>query len=498
MLPLNKLFKSTRSKDEIVSSSTAIVKGIAPDGGLYVPTNIPSMADYIDKLPAMGYKDTAYAVLSNFFSDFEKDDLYGCIYSAYDSKFDIDEIAPVVSMGKFSFLELYHGPTLAFKDMALSILPHLMALSFKKLQMKGEIVILAATSGDTGKAALQGFANVPGTKIMVFYPHNGVSDIQKAQMVTQSGENVFVAGVKGNFDDTQNAVKSMLTDPELQSALKKRGYVFSSANSINIGRLIPQIVYYFYGYGSLIKKGVIKSGEKINIAVPTGNFGNILSAYYARTMGLPVNMLICASNENNVLSDFFNSGIYDRKRPLLKTSSPSMDILVSSNLERLVYEICDRDEAVTSDLMNRLNRDGEYEITEDMRDKLSMFYGNFSDESETYDAIREVYDSFDYVIDTHTAVAYGVYKKYSEKTGDRVHTMIASTASPFKFPRSVCSALGINAGSYSDFEFLKVLSDHTGIKIPAAVDGIDKKKVLHDTVLSKDSIKLLVEKFLRL
>ena len=474
------------------------MEGIAPDGGLYVPLEMPSMESYMEKLPYLNYKDLAFIILSDFFSEFGYEDLNRCIDSAYDSKFDDSLIAPVSCMANFSFLELYHGLTLAFKDMALSILPHLMKLSFKKMHIHGEAVILVATSGDTGKAALVGFADVPGTKIMVFYPHGGVTNIQKAQMVTQRGKNVFVSAVLGNFDDTQACVKSILTDRKIRDDLKSHGYLVSSANSINIGRLIPQIIYYFYGYGQLVKIGAIKSGDKINIAVPTGNFGNILAAYYAMKMHLPVHRLLCASNENNVLSDFFRNGIYDIRRPLLKTSSPSMDILISSNLERLIYEISLGDEELVSNLMYKLDAEGKYKITGDMRGRLSIFYGNYALENEVAKSIKDLYDNFKYVIDTHTAVAYAVYKKYMDEIGDNHHTMIVSTASPFKFTRSVCSALKIPTKSYDDFKLIQILSNYTGLRIPESIKNIDKLPVLHDGILKTDFIKPSLKEFLKI
>lgn len=491
-------YKSTRSKHAPVPSSEAIIRGIAGDGGLYIPCCIPSMSSIIDMLPGLEYKKLAAMILQKFLSDLSTKDIFRCVESAYDDKFDTPEIAPVVEAGGFNFLELYHGPTLAFKDMALSILPYLMKSSAEKQQMKNEIVILTATSGDTGKAALQGFSGVKGTRIIVFYPENGVSRIQKAQMVTQNGDNTFVAGVKGNFDDTQSAVKFLLTDETMGKKLKEHNYIFSSANSINIGRLIPQIVYYFYGYGKLLSKGKIKSGEKINIAVPTGNFGNILAAHYAKSMGLPVNKLICASNENNVLFDFFKLGTYNKNRPLIKTSSPSMDILVSSNLERLIYEVSEQNEELISSMMNNLNSNGVYNITEDMKDRLSGFYGGYAVESEAFKNIGQLYKETGYVMDTHTSVAYTVCKKYKDETGDSTSTLIASTASPFKFTRSVCRALNLPVEGKSDFELINTLSQNTNLPVPEALYDIDKKPIVHKTVIDKENIKSAVSNFLRI
>jgi threonine synthase len=489
-------YKSSRGSGTQVRSSEAIIRGIAGDGGLYVPTKLPSMNNIIDSLSDIDYKDMACMVLGEFLSDFSKEEIRHCADLAYDSKFDTPVIAPTVNAGDFSFLELFHGPTLAFKDMALSILPHLMKKAVQKQHMDSEVVILTATSGDTGKAALQGFAGVDGTKIIVFYPDGGVSEIQKAQMVTQEGKNTFAAGIKGNFDDTQSAVKALLTDEETRRKLEHRGFMFSSANSINVGRLIPQIVYYFYGYGRLLKQGRIRPGDKINISVPTGNFGNILSAHYARCMGLPVNKLICASNENNVLFDFLNSGTYDKNRPLKKTSSPSMDILVSSNLERLLYEISGQDEELISSLMHSLNSAGVYNITGEMRDRLSGFYGGYAVESEIFKSIGQLYKETGYVMDTHTSVAYTVSKKYISETGDNRPILIASTASPFKFTRSVCSALRIPTEGKSDFELINILSEKTELPVPDGLKGIDKRPVIHKTVIEKEDIKSTVLNFL--
>ena len=488
-------YKSTRHSGNFIKASEAIVKGIADDGGLYVPLNIPE-ADFIDNLENLKYQELAFKILNKFLSDFSEDEIRSCVDHAYDDKFETLDIVPVANAGSAFFLELYHGPTLAFKDMALSILPHLMKVSAKNFALKSDIVILTATSGDTGKAALNGFANVEGTKILVFYPSEGVSQIQKAQMITQEGNNVFVSGINGNFDDAQRAVKSLLTDEVIKNKLSSRNYVFSSANSINIGRLIPQIVYYFYGYGKLIKNGAIKKNEKINIAVPTGNFGNILAAYYAKKMGLPVNKFICASNENKVLFDFFETGTYDRNRPLIKTASPSMDILVSSNLERLIYEISGRDENLTLKLMSNLNSDGKYSINDTMKNNLYDFYAGYAKENEIMKNIGSLYRESGYVIDTHTAVAYTVVKKYKEETGDNTPVLIASTASPFKFTRDVCSALGMPVNTDNDFELINKLSEYTKLKVPKSLTGISRKPVLHSSVIDKENIKSTVLNFL--
>ena len=374
------LYGSTRGAGGKVTASQAILKGLAEDGGLFVPDEIPALTMSFKELAGLSYQETAYVVMKQFLTDFTEEELRTCIANAYDEKFDTKEIAPIKEADGAYYLELFHGSTIAFKDMALSILPHLMVTSARKNQIKNEIVILTATSGDTGKAALAGFADVPGTKIIVFYPKDGVSPIQKKQMVTQKGDNTFVVGIHGNFDDAQSGVKAIFGDKALAEELEACGYQFSSANSINIGRLVPQVVYYVYAYAQLLKKGVISEGEEINVTVPTGNFGNILAAYYAKLMGTPIGKLICASNENKVLYDFFKTGAYDRNREFILTSSPSMDILISSNLERLIYKIAGGDAAKDAALMKELSETGRYEITEDMKKALADFTGSFADE----------------------------------------------------------------------------------------------------------------------
>ena len=402
------LYRSTRSADVKVTASQAILKGLAADGGLYVPESIPALDVSLEELAGMDYREVAYEVMKLFITDFTEEELKNCINKAYDSKFDTDEIAPLVNADGAYFLELFHGATIAFKDMALSILPHLLTTSARKNNIKNDIVILTATSGDTGKAALAGFADVKGTKIIVFYPKHGVSPIQEKQMVTQKGDNTYVVGIEGNFDDAQTGVKTMFGDSELAKELDANGFQFSSANSINIGRLVPQVVYYVYAYTRLLANNEIKNGDRINVVVPTGNFGNILAAYYAKNMGLPIAKLICASNENKVLFDFFKTGTYDRNREFVLTSSPSMDILISSNLERLIYRIAGDDANTNKELMDSLKKDGRYTITDDMRAKLEDFYGNYASEAETAEAIKSIYYNTGYVIDTHTAVAASV------------------------------------------------------------------------------------------
>ena len=490
------LYKSTRGKEETVTASMAILKGLSEDGGLFVPTEIPKLDVSMEKLAQMSYQETAYEVMKRFLTDFTEEELKNCINNAYDDKFDTKEIAPLHEADGAYFLELYHGATIAFKDMALSILPHLMTTAAKKNQVKNEIVILTATSGDTGKAAMAGFADVPGTKIIVFYPKHGVSPIQEKQMVTQKGNNTYVVGITGNFDDAQTAVKKMFNDKELEAELDQAGYQFSSANSINIGRLVPQIVYYVYAYASLVRQGKIKDGQEINVVVPTGNFGNILAAYYAKQMGLPVHKLICASNDNKVLYDFFRTGTYDRKRDFILTTSPSMDILISSNLERLIYRLTGEDAQKCAELMQALSDGGEYTITEDMKKGLADFYGNYCSEEETKEAIHATYKSSDYVIDPHTAVAAGVYKKYLADTDDHTPTVIASTASPYKFTRSVMDAVAENTEDMDDFALADRLSEISGVKVPKAVEEIRTAPVLHDTVVDAPDMPDTVKKIL--
>ncbi|MEY8532821.1 threonine synthase [Blautia pseudococcoides] len=490
------LYKSTRGTGECVKASEAILKGLSKDGGLFVPTEIPELDVPMDRLAGMTYREIAYEVMRRFLTDFTEEELKSCIARAYDSKFDTEEIAPLVKAGGAYYLELFHGATIAFKDMALSILPHLLTTSAKKNHVKNEIVILTATSGDTGKAAMAGFADVPGTRIIVFYPKNGVSPIQEKQMVTQKGNNTYVVGITGNFDDAQTAVKKMFNDKAMEEELDKAGFQFSSANSINIGRLVPQVVYYVYAYVNLYKNGEIKDGEKINVTVPTGNFGNILAAYYAKNMGLPIDKLICASNENKVLYDFFSTGNYDRNRDFILTSSPSMDILISSNLERLIYRIAGENADKNREMMEQLSKGGIYQITEKMRSQLADFYGNFATEEETAGVIKALYGETGYVIDTHTAVASCVYGKYAAETGDSTKTVIASTASPFKFTRSVMNAIDSKYDSMGDFELVDELSKIANVKVPNAIEEIRTAPVLHDTVVDVPEMPAAVKNVL--
>lgn len=490
------LYKSTRSDSTPVTASRAILKGLADDGGLYVPMEIPALDVSLKELSKMTYQEAAYEVMKQYLTDFTEEELKNCICKAYDDKFDTEVIAPLTEAGNAFYLELYHGATIAFKDMALSILPHLLTTSAKKNGVKNEIVILTATSGDTGKAALSGFADVEGTRIIVFYPKNGVSPIQEKQMVTQKGANTHVVGIHGNFDDAQTGVKKLFGDEALSKEMDEKGFQFSSANSINIGRLVPQIVYYVYSYAALLGQGKLTEGEPVNVVVPTGNFGNILAAYYAKNMGVPIQKLICASNDNKVLFDFFKSGTYDRNREFILTSSPSMDILISSNLERLIYRIAGNDAEKNASLMKALSEKGVYEITGEMREELKDFVGGYAGEKECFAMIKKLYDEFSYVIDTHTAVAAAAYEKYREETKDTAKTIIASTASPYKFTRSVMKAIDEKYDAMGDFELVDELSRISVTDVPKAIEEIRTAPVLHDTVCEKDEMKAVVKKFL--
>ncbi len=489
-------YNSTRNNEERVTASQAILKGLSDDGGLFVPERIPALDKSLEELSKMTYGEVAYEVMKLFLTDFTEEELKTCIASAYDEKFDTPEIAPLVEAEDAYYLELFHGATIAFKDMALSILPHLLTTAARKNNVDNKIIILTATSGDTGKAALAGFADVRGTGIIVFYPKNGVSPIQEKQMITQRGENTYVVGIHGNFDDAQTGVKKLFADKKLAEELALSSYQFSSANSINIGRLVPQIVYYVYAYGKLLGEGKITDGEKINVVVPTGNFGNILAAYYAKNMGLPIAKLICASNENKVLYDFFETGLYNKNREFVLTTSPSMDILISSNLERLIYRITGNDSAKTARLMGFLNRKGKYEIDEAMKEQLKDFYGNYATEEETAETIRRIYENCGYVIDTHTAVAATVYDKYKAQTKDETKTIIASTASPFKFTRSVMTAIDEDYASWEDFALVDELSEIANVEVPAAIEEIRTAKIIHNQVCEKENMEQVVRSIL--
>ena len=490
---MNLYYKSTRNSELRVTASEAILKGLAPDGGLFVPEEMPVLDVPMEELKGMTYQETAYAVMKQFLTDFTESELKNCIAKAYDPKFDTEEIAPLAKVDDIYYLELFHGATIAFKDMALSILPHLMTTSAKKNHVENKIVILTATSGDTGKAALAGFADVEGTRIIVFYPKNGVSKVQELQMVTQKGNNVDVVAIHGNFDDAQSGVKAIFEDKEFAAELAQSGYQFSSANSINIGRLVPQVVYYVYAYAKLLENEEIADGEEINVVVPTGNFGNILAAYYAKQMGVPIAKLVCASNENKVLFDFFQTGTYDKNREFVLTSSPSMDILISSNLERLIYLIAGEDSVKTKELMEALSGSGSYTITEEMRAKLADFAAGYASEDETAGQIRAVCEKTGYVMDTHTAVASYVCGQYRSKTEDQRKCVVASTASPYKFVKSVMTAIDEKYVPADEFELLKELQDTSGIAMPHAIEEILHAKILHTLECDADKMKEIVK-----
>lgn len=489
-------YNSTTDKNIVVSASQAIAQGISTDGGLFVPMEIPqySISD-IEALTKLDYRGRAKKILGDYLDDFTKEEIDECVDKAYtNEKFGGDNPAPL-SYEKFgdidmNILELWHGPTSAFKDMALQILPHLLTKSLRKTTPDKEAVILVATSGDTGKAALEGFKDVDGTKIMVFYPVDGVSPMQKRQMTTQEGNNVAVCAIKGNFDDAQTGVKRIFTDPELVEKLNENGYLFSSANSINWGRLLPQIVYYFSAYAEMVNDGKIKLGDKINVAVPTGNFGNILASYYAYRMGLPINKFICASNSNNVLTDFFATGTYDKNRSFYATISPSMDILVSSNLERFLYHMTDGNDAAVKGWMTSLKTQGAYSVDGETKQKITdIFTGGFCDDVKTREIIGEFFNKYGYLCDTHTAVAVSVYKDYVEKTGDKTPTVIDSTASPYKFGKSVLEAVANGEELPDDeFEMVDLLSKKTSTDVPAPLAALKSKQTRFTTVCAKEDM----------
>lgn len=495
-------YHSTRDKSISVSSAEAIKTGLSAEGGLFVPESFPSVSlDEIKNLASKSYNERAYFVLSKFLSDFTEEELKKCIDSAYTKeKFETESIAPVYKLNDTTyFLELWHGPTCAFKDMALQILPHLLTTSMKKTNEDKEIVILVATSGDTGKAALEGFKDVENTKILVFYPDCGVSPMQKLQMTTQEGENVAVCAIKGNFDDAQSAVKSIFTNEDIKAELASKNMMFSSANSINWGRLVPQIVYYFSTYCDLVNMGKISLGDEINVVVPTGNFGNILAAYYAEKMGLPIKKLVCASNSNNVLTDFLTTGTYDKNRNFYATTSPSMDILISSNLERLLYHLSGEDDKLVSELMKELNKDGKYTVSEELKATVQKYFaGGYCDENNVKDTVKNHFEKYNYLCDTHTAVAVKVYEDYVKQTGDDIVTVIDSTASPYKFSASVLNAVNGENNELDEFEMVEELNRVTSVDIPAPLASLKDKKVRFTEVCNKEDMSEIVFKLLKL
>ncbi len=492
-------YKSTRNSSVNVTSAQAIAQGISKDGGLFVPSELPKITlDDVKALGDMSYAQRAFFVFSKYLTDFTDAEIKYCVESAYNTKnFDSENIAELAHLFDGTYmLELWHGPTCAFKDMALQILPYLLTTSAKKLELNKKIVILVATSGDTGKAALEGFKDVPDTEILVFYPDDGVSAMQKKQMTTQEGKNVNVCAIKGNFDDAQNGVKAIFTNQDIADELDKNGMMFSSANSINWGRLAPQIIYYISSYAQLVKDGEIGLGDKINIVVPTGNFGNILAGFYAKKMGIPVNKLICASNANNVLTDFIRTGVYNRNRPFHTTISPSMDILISSNLERLLYHLSGENDAQIREWFGALASEGKYEVSNSVKEMLKdEFYAGCCDDIQTKECIKEIYDKYSYTCDTHTAVAVKVYEDYKSATGDETKTIIASTASPYKFSGSVLDAMGIDTNS-DEFELVEKLAEASKIPVPASLAELKNKDIRFKEIIDKTEMKEFVFKTL--
>ena len=494
-------YNSTRDSGCIVTAAQAIAQGISQEGGLFVPETLPVLSrEDLEKMVGMSYNEKAKMVLSRFLTDFTSEELDYCVDNAYnDRKFDSANISEISRVGESAYLlELWHGPTCAFKDMALQLLPYLMTTSSRKTAPDKEIVVLVATSGDTGKAALEGFADVPHTRMLVFYPENGVSEMQKLQMTTQSGENVSVCAIKGNFDDAQSGVKKIFTDPVIEAELAKNGQMFSSANSINWGRLVPQIVYYIAAYTTLVEQGEIAMGETVNVTVPTGNFGNILAAYYAKLMGLPVGKLICASNRNRVLTDFIRTGVYDRNRDFYTTTSPSMDILISSNLERLLYQLCGKDDAVIRDWFGKLASEGKYTVSDSVKEKLQAdFWGGFCDDEQTAATIRKTFEDYGYLCDTHTAVAVKVYQDYTAETGDKSKCIIASTASPYKFNDAVLTAISDEEIPSDPFEQAEMLSRISGTTPPASLMELKTKKVRFTDSVEKEQMVEKVKEMLK-
>ncbi|MEG2051352.1 MAG: threonine synthase [Oscillospiraceae bacterium] len=495
-------FTSTRDKSVSVTSAQAITMGISKDGGLFVPREFPKIsASDIESISKLDYIGKAKRVLSLYLTDFTQEELDKCVNGAYaKGKFSSDAIAPLVSLDdNTSILELWKGPTCAFKDMALQLLPYLLTTASSKVAPDKEIVILVATSGDTGKAALEGFKDVEGTKILVFYPVDGVSEMQKLQMTTQEGKNVSVCAINGNFDDAQTGVKAIFTNNEIAKRLEQSGMMFSSANSINWGRLVPQIVYYVSAYCDMITQGTIKNGELMNVVVPTGNFGNILAAYYAKKMGLPIGKLICASNANNVLTDFLTTGRYDRNRAFHTTTSPSMDILISSNLERLIFDLCGKDDKKLNQWMSELAAEGVYDVGDEMINEIrELFCAGFCDDEGTKDSIKQIFEKFNYLCDTHTAVAVNVCNQYREKSGDKTPVVIASTASPFKFSNSVLAALESFQSNSDGFAVAERLAELTSTQIPQQLSALKSKKVRFTQVCDKNEMEQQVFDMLRI
>ncbi len=491
-------YNSTRGQAPQMNVCSAIIKGIASDKGLYVPESFPRLEKSWEELSMLNYKELAYTVLAPYIPEFTEEELKACISGAYDGKFSEEEIVPVRKAGGAWFIELYHGPTAAFKDIALQLMPWLLTKSVEKQHEDKTVVILVSTSGDTGMAALKGFENVPGTQIVVFFPDGAVSPVQEQQMRTASGNNAHVFSILGNFDDAQTTQKQILNDKELSERMAEKGYTFSAANSMNIGRLIPQIVYYVWGYSRLVANGTVKAGDPVNICVPSGNFGNILSAYYAMRMGMPVKRLICASNKNKVLTDFINTGTYDANREFYVTNSPSMDILISSNLERLLYHLAGNDAEEVRSLMGQLAEKGRYTVGARVRDGLeALFSAGYADEDEICAAIGDLYNSEGYLMDTHTAVGYKVWKDYTDNENDSTPVLIASTASPYKFAATIADSIGIGQGA-DQFDTIDRLMIATGSPIPEGLKDLRSRKVIHTESIRREDMKQRVEQLLGL
>ena len=492
------LYRSTRDpKGKTYTASQAVLRGLSPDGGLFVPTEIPKLNFDLEDLSKFSYQELAVKILQLFFTDYSQEELAACVNAAYADNFTDQKITPLNYQANKAYLELFHGPTIAFKDLALQLLPHLMTTAAKKNAHAKDIVILTATSGDTGKAAMAGFANVPGTKIIVFYPQDGVSAVQAKQMLTQAGDNTYVVGINGNFDHAQTKVKELFNNQQLASDLANHELAFSSANSINIGRLFPQVIYYFAAYGQLLKDQKISLGQAVNFSVPTGNFGDILAGYFAKQLGLPIKKLICASNKNKVLTDFFNSGTYDKNRPFYVTSSPSMDILVSSNLERLLFYISGEDAQKTADLMAQLSTDGVYHLDDEVFAKLSDFAAGCADEHQTAQEIKRVYELSNYALDPHTAVGSYVADQYQKATGDQAPMVVLATASPYKFPKAVLDAL--EAKDHLDgLETVTDLQATLQSPLPKTVADLFNAPIRHNLNCEPEEMEAVVRQILKI
>ena len=490
------IFRSTRGQAPEMDLSGAVIQGIAPDKGLYVPVEFPKLEKSWADYAAMDYKTLAAEVLRPYAGEFTEEELKACIDGAYTDKFEAEDVVPLVRAGGADFLELYHGPTAAFKDMALALMPYFMTTAMAKKQEDKTVCILVSTSGDTGMAALKGFEDVPGTCIIVFFPDHAVSPVQEQQMRTATGSNTYVTSIFGNFDDAQTTQKAILNDRPFGEEIGALGYRFSAANSMNVGRLLPQVAYYVWAYAQMVKNGRVKIGEPINICVPSGNFGNILSAYYAMQMGVPVNKLICASNKNKVLTDFFNTGFYDARREFYVTNSPSMDIIISSNLERLLYHLGGCDDAAVRAMMDSLTENKCYEATDAVKAGLSGFAAGYATEEEILAAIGGIYASDHYLMDTHTAVAYKVWREYAQKTGDDTPAVIASTASPYKFAAAVSGAIGLPKAD-DEFAAIEALSKASGVPVPYGLKDLKNRKILHAGAIPREEMKDFVRGTIR-